>query len=325
MGITDRTPVPVLGALAVSLSITACAPDSGGAEEVAFGYISDYNGASLLAIAESQGMWDDAGLSVGVENFTNGPVQVQALGSGDLDFGYIGPGAMWLPASGQGDVVAINTLTYADRVIAQPGLDSIEDLEGRKVGVPEGTSGEMVLNFALKEAGMSPDDVEKVPMEASTVVSAFSAGQIDAAGIWYPLIETIEAEVPDVEEVASTRDIEGTVFPTAFVAGDGVDEETRAAVVGVLQQANDWRAENPEESVAEAASLLGVPEEDVAADAANVETMPTADLVEATEDGTADEWLNGLAEFFVDTGQLPSVPDPADYYTGDLYTEAYTA
>ncbi|GAB3462129.1 aliphatic sulfonate ABC transporter substrate-binding protein [Streptomonospora sediminis] len=322
MRIPRRTVASLLSVTMASLSMAACSAGGGGGEEIQFGYISDYNGASLLAIAEEQGMWEEAGVNASVKSFTNGPVQIQALGAGDLDFGYIGPGAMWLPASGKCEVVAINTLAYADRVIAQPDITSVEDLKGKKVGVPEGTSGEMALNLALEEAGMSPDDIEKVPMEPSTVVSAFSSGQIDAAGIWYPLIDNIKQKVPELNEVASTRDMGDKVFPTAFVGGNDVDKATKTKVIGVLKEANDWRAEHPDESISLTAEMLDIPEKDVKADAANVETLPTAELVKATEDGTAGEWLNGLSEFFVDTGQLESVPAPEDYYTGDLYTEA---
>src|SRR5262249_24678067 len=158
--------------------------------EVRFGYIADYNGASLLAIAQKQGYWDDEGLSPDLKVFTNGPLQIQALGAGDLDFGYIGPGAFWLPASGQSKIVAIDTLTYAARVTGQPGIRSIKHVKGKRVGVPEGTSGDMVLTLALSDAGMSTKDIQKVPMDPATVVSAFVSGQIDAAGIWYPLIGT---------------------------------------------------------------------------------------------------------------------------------------
>ena len=87
--------------------------------------------ADLLAIAEDQGLWEEHGIDATTSSFTNGPLQIQALGTGDLDFGYIGPGAMWLPASGQAKVIAVNTLGGADRVIAQPGTDSLEDLAGK--------------------------------------------------------------------------------------------------------------------------------------------------------------------------------------------------
>lgn len=150
--------------------------------DVKFGYIPDFNGASLVAIADDQGLWEKHGLNAELLSFTNGPLQIQALGTGDLDYGYIGPGAMWLPASGQATVIAINAVGKADRVIAQPGITSIQDLKGKKVAIPEGTSGDMIVQIALKEAGMSMDDIEKVAMDASTVVSAFASGQVDAAG-----------------------------------------------------------------------------------------------------------------------------------------------
>jgi NitT/TauT family transport system substrate-binding protein len=317
-----RALVGALSVLSLTLPVTACS-DSGDGAEVRFGYIGDYNGASLLAIAQKQGYWAEEGLSPELKIFTNGPLQVQALGAGDLDFGYIGPGAFWLPASGQSRIVAINTLTFADRVIAQPGVRSMADLKGKRVGVPEGTSGDMVLNLALEDAGMTAEDIEKVPMDPATVVSAFVAGQIDAAGIWYPLIGTsIRPKVPDLVELASTRDFPDRSFPTAFVAGRQVDDALTTKVISVLQKANDYRAEHQDEAITEAASLLKVDAEKVRADAENVQTMSTADLVAKTEDGTVAGWLNGMADFFVSTGQLKSAPDPATYYTGDLYTGA---
>ncbi|MFJ8884961.1 aliphatic sulfonate ABC transporter substrate-binding protein [Streptomyces sp. NPDC102402] len=325
MRLPQRALAAVAAVSALALSVTGCSGDSSadGSSTVRFGYISDYNGASLLAIADEQGLWKEQGLSPEYETFTNGPLQIQALGSGNLDFGYIGPGAMWLPASGKAKVVAVNTLARADRVIAQPGITSVEDLKGKKIGVPEGTSGAMALSLALQKAGMSEKDIEKVPMDPSTIVSAFVSGQIDGAGLWYPLIDTIKAKRPGLEEVASTADFTDRAFPTAFVAPARSDAALNAKVVKVLQKANDWRAAHPDESIAAAASLLKIDRAKVAADAANVETLSTADLVARTEDGTVDGWLDGLSEFFVGTGQLAKAPAADTYYEGDLYSKAY--
>ncbi|PWS48030.1 aliphatic sulfonates ABC transporter substrate-binding protein [Streptomyces sp. FT05W] len=325
MRLPQRALTAAVAVSALALSVTGCSGDSSadGGSTVRFGYISDYNGASLLAVADEQGLWKEAGLTPEYSTFTNGPLQIQALGSDNLDFGYIGPGAMWLPASGKAKVVAINTLARADRVIAQPGITSVEDLKGKKVGVPEGTSGAMALDLALQKAGMSEKDIEKVPMDPSTIVSAFVSGQIDGAGLWYPLIDTIKAKKPELNEVASTADFTDRAFPTAFVAPAKSDAKLNSKVVEVLQKANDWRAAHPDEAIDAAASLLKVDRAKVAADAANVETLSTADLVARTEDGTVDGWLDGLGAFFVDTGQLPKVPAADTYYEGDLYTKAY--
>ncbi|SHN15451.1 aliphatic sulfonate ABC transporter substrate-binding protein [Actinacidiphila paucisporea] len=298
---------------------------AGGTRKIRFGYIADFNGSSLLAIADDQDLWKKAGLSPSISVFTNGPIQIQALGAGDLDFGYIGPGAMWLPASGKAKVIAVDTLTDADRVIARPGITSIEQLAGRKVGVPEGTSGEMILNLALKKAGMTEKDIKKVPMDPSTLVAAFSSGQIDGAGFFYPLVETIKKRVPKLVELAADTDFPDHSFPTAFVSGPKTDPALTAKVVGVLAQANDWRAANKDRAISLAAKMLQVTDAQAGSDAANVQLLTTADLVAKTKDGTVDGWLNGLAEFFVGTGQLAKAPAPSTYYDGAAFVAAAQA
>ena len=84
---------------------------------VRVGYIADYFGTSLTAIASDQEMWAKHGLEPELKVFTNGPIQIQALGAGSLDFGYVGPGALWLPASGKAKLIAMNALGLSDRVI----------------------------------------------------------------------------------------------------------------------------------------------------------------------------------------------------------------
>lgn len=304
--------------------MTACSSSSSGhGNTVRFGYIGDYNGSSLLAIANQQGLWKKAGLKPDIKVFNNGPIQIQALGAGDLDFGYIGPGAMWLPASGRSKVVAIDTLTTADRVIGQPGIASLQDLKGKKVGVVQGTSSEMVLNLALKKAGMSPKDIQEVPMDASTIVSVFDAGKIDGAAIWYPMLDTIKKNKPGLNEIASETDFPDDSFPTAFVSGNKTDPKLVAKVVKVLQEANDWRYAHASESIKLAADMLKVDPSETTRDASHAKTMSTAELVADTKNGTVGKWLDNLANFFVQAGQLKQAPAASTYYEGDAYTKAY--
>ena len=316
--------------LALVLSVGACSTGGAGGDsdtlEVSFGYIPDFNGTSLLAVAEDQGLWEKHGIEATPSSFTNGPLQIQALGTGDLDFGYIGPGAFWLPASGQAKLVAMNTLGRADRVVAQPGIESVEDLAGKTVAVPEGTSGDMILTLALEEAGMTKDDVEIVPMEPPAIVAALSSGQVDAAGFWYPSLATVKEQVPDLVELAQSTDFEDTVaFPTAFVAGNDVvadDPEKVDAVLKVLREAMAYRAENLDETIELTADFNNLDVADVEADAANIEVLDLEELDTITEDGTVDTWLSGMNDYFVEAGTLDEPVDPAEYYTGDLFLEA---
>ena len=320
--------------ITVALALAGCAgdsePTSGSSGEAAqetldvrFGYIGDFNGTSLLAVAEEEGFWEDHGLDVEITSFTNGPLQIQAMGTGDLDYGYIGPGAMWLPASGQAKVIAINTLGNADRVIAQPDITELEDLEGKTIGVPEGTSGDMILTLALESAGLTKDDVEIVPMDATTLVSAFSSGAIDAAGFWYPAIATIKEQVPELNELAKNSDFSDQVsFPTAFVSGTDVDEEKTSRVVAALRDAIEFRSDNLDETIELTAAKLGIDSALVEADAGNVDVLSLEDLDEMTTDGTIDKWLSGMNDYFVGAGTITDPLDPAEYYLGDQFVNA---
>ncbi|GAA4496876.1 aliphatic sulfonate ABC transporter substrate-binding protein [Actinoallomurus oryzae] len=316
----------VAAAAAMALAAAGCSSGGGGsaATRVNFGYIGDFNGTSLLAVAKEKGLWKKHGLDAKTKVFTNGPLQIQALGTGDLDFGYIGPGAMWLPASGKAKVIAINTLGNADRVIAQPGITSLAALRGKTVGVPEGTSGDMILTLALQSAGMTKKDVKIVPMDPSTIVSAFASNKIDAAGFWYPAIATIKKRVPGLVELAKNADFSAKVsFPTVFVAGNDVVAKERGKVekvIAVLREAMQFRSEHPDQTIDYTAKMISAPPDQVKADAANSKTLPVAELDKDTRDGTIDKWLAGMNDYFAQAGKLPSPVSPKSYYTGDLFT-----
>lgn len=330
---TKRTTtfVAALG-LAATAALSGCGgSDSGSAsggktQTVNFGYIGDFNGTSLLAVAEDQKLWQKHGLEAKTKVFTNGPLQIQALGTGDLDFGYIGPGAIWLPASGQAKIIAINTLGRADRVIAQPGITSMQQLKGKTVGVPQGTSGDMILTLALEKAGMTKNDVKVVNMDPSTIVSAFSSKKVDAAGFWYPAIATIKKQVPDLAELAKNTDFEQQVsFPTAFVAGNDVvakEKDKTDRTIAVLREAMAYRAAHMDRTIELTAKMLHLTTDQVKADAANVKVLTVDELDAQTKDGTVDKWLTGLSGYFVSAGKLKSPADPKSYYLGSEFTAA---
>ncbi|MGY5765052.1 aliphatic sulfonate ABC transporter substrate-binding protein [Brachybacterium sp. DNPG3] len=336
MSISRRTLLGGLAAAPALTALAACGSDStGGSDgsdasstvEVTIGYIPEYNGASLFAIAEDQGFWEENGVAVTLQSFTNGPLQVQALGTGDIDFGYIGPGAMWLPASGKATVVTINSVGKADRVIAQSGITSIEDLKGKTVGVPEGTSGDMILQLALKQAGMSIDDVERVAMDPTTVVSAFASGQIDAAGIWYPLIDTIAEQVPDLVELAENADFADVMqFPNAIVSSTTFPTENEDATLKVLtalRAAMDFRAADQDAAVEITAAFTDGDAEAMASDAQYADYPSSADVDALIADGTLETWLQSMNDFFAENGKIEGDPvAPADYLTSELFTRA---
>jgi NitT/TauT family transport system substrate-binding protein len=318
-------------AAASLLLLTACGSSddnsSGGTSKIKvnFGYIGDYNGSSLIAIANDQKLWDKYGIDVSTKVFTTGPVQVTAMNAGDLDYCYIGPGAIWEAAAGNAKIIAMNSLGNADRVIAQPGITDLSQLKGKKVGVPDGTSGDMIFSFALQKAGLTAKDVQRVPMDASTIVTAFDSGQIDAAGIWYPLINTIKVKKPNLVELAKDADFSDTTsFPTAFIGSNKAAANTTETtkVEQVLRAAMDYRAANPDKTAQLVAALTKQPVDAVKADAANSTMLDTKTADGYTADGTFNKWLTALGTFFLTGGKIKQNPDPSTYYLGSTFSGA---
>lgn len=294
--------------------------------DMTIGYIPDFPNASVLAIAEDQKLWEAEGVTPSVKVFTNGPIQIQAMGAGSLNFGTIGPGALWLPASGKAKVLGVNDIGFSDRVIAQANIASIQDLKGKKVGVPQGTSGDMILRMALTKAGMTISDIQVVPMDPSTVVAAFTSKQIDGAGIWYPLIDTIKPRVPEMKELASNQDFyPQTSFINTFVARNEIVEQNPDLVkkfLRVMKKAMDYRAANLDRSIEITTAFINAPAETTEKVARSRKILTSKELDDFTKDGTVNKWLLDFNKMFAEFGTVKDPLPPEQFFTSDLFVNA---
>jgi NitT/TauT family transport system substrate-binding protein len=311
--------------LGASLACIGARAQTGKPLAARIGYIGDFNGASMVAVANKLNLWAKHGIAPELKIFTNGPLQIQAMGAKDLDFGYIGPGALWLPMSSRAKIIAINNLGFSDRVIAQPGIASIKDLKGKTVAVTEGTTGDMLLRLALQKSGMSSDDIKRVTMDPSTIVTAFSSSQVDAAGIWYPLVGTIKQRVPKLQELFSNGDLYPTYcFPTSFVSRPDIAESNPAlveAMIRVIKEANDFRVKNLKQAVELTAALLNAPLPALESEAAVTKHFTSDELVKLTRDGTVNGWLTGMNELFKSLGRVTESVSPDKYFLASKYAE----
>jgi NitT/TauT family transport system substrate-binding protein len=320
---TSSSLAPAASSAAPAASAEAATPI-----KIRVGYLSDYTGADLVAVATDQKLWEKHGLIPEVSPFTNGPIEIQALVAGDLDVGNIGPGAIWLGASGKATIVSVAELSFADAVIARPdkGISTIADLKGKKIGVPQGTSGEMALQAALAKGGMTEADVTVLNMDPDTIVSAFTAGQIDAAGTWYPYISEIIKHVPDTKVLLSDGDLyPQQVFPSSYIAGNDVikaNPELVTRYVEVIQDYLDWRIAHPDEDIAITSKFLNAPVADAQIEAKYAKFLSTSDTDKFVQDGTIYSWYQQMENTFVKFGKLKSVADPKTFVNKSLWDAA---
>ncbi|WP_168205899.1 ABC transporter substrate-binding protein [Geobacter sp. FeAm09] len=74
----------------------------------------------------------------------------------------------------------------ADAILARPGIGSVRDLKGKRVGVESMALGAYVLTRALDQAGLAPRDVTIVPVAVQEHERAYATGEIDAAVTFEP-------------------------------------------------------------------------------------------------------------------------------------------
>lgn len=289
------------------------------------GYIADGNGTSTVAIADKLGLWQKHGIDVTIKEFTDGPTQIQALGTGDLQFAYTGPGSLWLPMDGRAKIASVVSIGEADRVIGQRGITTMEQLRGKTVGVPEGTSGDMLLNIALKKAGMTTGDIKKVTMAPPTVISAFQSGQIDAAAIWYPHVATIKKHTQGVTEIVESSDFPDLNFLSTYMTGTKLPEQSPKLLTrfqALAKEANTWKYDNRDKMVSLLKTKLDAPTAALEAEHRYINVLPTDELVAKSKDGTIGAWLKTLNEQFTTMGKVDDVVDPKTYYLADEFVAA---
>lgn len=295
------------------------------------GYIdTSINGVGVIAAANKLDLWKKAGINAKLVPFTNGPTQIQAMAAGSLDIGYIGGGAVWMPASGQAVIVTPNEKSFGDYVLARPetGIKTVKDLRGRKVGVPDSGSGEMILAMALDANGMGFKDIQRIPLDPPNVVSAFVSGQIEAAGIFSPLVQQIRERVPGTVLVANNRDFPNTEFVGGWVASNQAIAGKSDAVIRFLevwQQVNDYRLKNTKDVVEWAAAASGAPAPLLQAQVEAGEWWSTAQILADNRSGLTRKRFISMQELFVKLGRIKTPAAPDSFINTALFEKAAEA
>ena len=146
-------------------------------------FMPNLGSAATLYAAIDQGYFDEVGITVEPSQFDAGPAEIAAMQSGDIDLAQIGHGAHALCIEGQAKIFAFDQLSKADSVVANKshGIEKASDLKGKTIAFASGTSSEVILNYVLKDAGLTTDDVTLVEMKVDGMTTALISGQIDAA------------------------------------------------------------------------------------------------------------------------------------------------
>jgi NitT/TauT family transport system substrate-binding protein len=73
-----------------------------------------------------------------------------------------------------------------DMIVAKPGIKSLKDLKGKKIGVEMGFVDHLLLLNGLEKAGMKESDVTLVNTKTNETPQVLASGDVDAIGAWQP-------------------------------------------------------------------------------------------------------------------------------------------
>ena len=225
------------------------------------GYMPNY--ASLWGVLSAMhtGAFEEEGITVELWEFADGPSEVAAMEGGSIDLAYIGKGAHTLCIQGRALVFAPSSVHTSDKIVvtAESGIESIEDLAGKRIAYNSGSSSESTLQSALSQAGLTEDDVELFDMDVSYMVSAMVSGTVDVAVAWNPYTTEILNQVEGAKEIEFSN---GSINLSSWICLPDYAEENHDILVRFSQailKAQVYRAANIDEVAETLASDLEAP------------------------------------------------------------------
>lgn len=203
------------------------------------------------------------GAKVTWTEFTAGPVQLEALNVGSIDFGDVGEAPpIFAQAAGAPLVYAGATVPrpHNEAVLVPRGsqLRTVAELKGKKVALNKGSNVHYFLVKLLEKHGLKYADVQVVFLPPADARAAFERGAVDAWVIWDPFlssaIKTLEARVlADAKGVANNRNY---YFTSRDFAARNVD--LLKIALEEIAAIDAWAAKHRAEAAAELSKVLGL-------------------------------------------------------------------
>lgn len=143
-----------------------------------------------------------------------------------------------------------------DMIVAAPGIDSVEDLMGKKIGVEEGFVCHLLLLKGLESHGMSEADVTIVNTPTNETPQVLKSGAVDAIGAWQPNSGQALKVVSGSTPVWTSADAPGLIYDGLFVDPETLEDrrEDWMKVVKVWYRIVDYL--KSEENFDEALEIL---------------------------------------------------------------------
>ncbi|MDA0688532.1 MAG: ABC transporter substrate-binding protein [Proteobacteria bacterium] len=212
-------------------------------ETLVVGY-SDWPGWVAWEVAIEKDWFAEAGVDVEFEWFDYA-ASMEAFAAGQLDAVTMTNGDTLVTGSTGAQSVMIILGDYSngnDMVVAAPGIGSVAELKGKKVGLEIGFVGHLLLLDALESVGLTEADVELVNVPTNETPQVLASRDVDAIVAWQPNSGQSLARVPGSTAIYTSSDQPGLIYDVLAVSPQSLasNREEWSKVVDVWYRVVDY-------------------------------------------------------------------------------------
>jgi len=247
---------PATSGPAVSAEPSPPPAPTGPALKIAY---SDWPGWIAWDIGIQKGWFTAAGVAVDFSWFEYGP-SMDAFAAGKVDAVAVTNGDALVTGSSGAPSKCILINDYSngnDMIVAKPGIKTVADLKGKKIGVEVGLVDHLLLLKALESVKLTEKDVIIKKFATDQTPQALKSGAVDAIAAWQPNSGQALKELPGSTAVFTSADAPGLIFDHLCVNPKSLAERRADwdKVVRVWFQIADF-IKDPK-NVDEAAKIMG--------------------------------------------------------------------
>jgi len=187
---------------------------------------SDWPGWVAWQVGIDKGWFDEAGVPVKFEWYDYVP-SMDAYVAGTVDAVSMTNGdALVTGATGKPSVgIIINDYSNGnDMIVAAPGIESVKDLKGKKIGLEEGFVTHLLLLKALEANGMTPDDVTIVNTPTNETPQVLASGAVDAIAAWQPSSGQALKTVSGSKPIFTSKEVPGLIYDVLYVDPESLEK-----------------------------------------------------------------------------------------------------
>ncbi|WP_392894279.1 ABC transporter substrate-binding protein [Streptomyces sp. LN699] len=268
--------------------------------------VGDQKGGSE-SLLRAAGELENLDYQIKWSTFTSGPPLLEAVNAKAVDIGGVGntPPVFAAAAKSKISVVGATHGSSKGEAILVPKDSSLRtpaELRGKKIAVAQGSSAHFQLIASLRQAGLTPSDVQITLLQPADALAAFNSGKVDAWAVWDPYTSQV---VRSGARILTSGEgiVNGLGFQVA--APSALADEAKSKAVADylqrLQRAQDWVFKHPEEWAKVWSKETGLPYE-VAFDAVK---RSTGTRVTVAVDDAAVASEQKIADTFTELKLIP--------------------